>query len=160
MKSYRCFALVVLAAVSLSGCAFFGGGREPYPVAPGRGTVVDTAKSQIGVPYRAAGESPDRGFDCSGFVKWVYARHGLRLPRRTDDQVRVGRSVSRSDLKAGDLVFFMPSYKSSDLHVGIFDGQGGFIHSPSPGGRVRLDSLAAPYWRSTYYKASRVLSSD
>lgn len=157
MNSPHRIVLLLFLAFSLGGCAFSGGGREPYPVAPGTGTVVDTARSQIGAPYRGGGDSPSRGFDCSGFVQWVYARHGVRLPRRTDDQVRIGRAVSRSELRAGDLVFFMPSAKSSNLHVGIFDGHGGFIHSPSPGGRVREESLLAPYWRSTYYKANRVL---
>jgi cell wall-associated NlpC family hydrolase len=150
-------ALLVLAGLFLGGCAFSGGGREPYPIAPGKGTVVDTALSQVGAPYRGGGQSPESGFDCSGFVQWVYARHGVRLPRRTEDQLRAGRSVSISELRPGDLVFFMPSAKSSNLHVGIFDGHGGFIHSPSPGGRVREESLLAPYWRATYYKANRVL---
>lgn len=150
-------AFVLTLGLSLGGCALSTGGREPYPIAPGAGTVLDTAKSQIGVPYRAAGQSPEQGFDCSGFVQWVYARHGVRLPRRTDDQLRTGRPVTRGELRPGDLVFFMPSSKSASLHVGIFDGHGGFIHSPSPGGSVRGESLLAPYWRSTYYAANRVL---
>lgn len=157
MQTVFRFTLMLALALFLGGCAFSGGGREPYPIAPGTGSVVDTARSQIGVPYRAAGQSPDRGFDCSGFVQWVYARHGVRLPRRTDDQLRVGRPISRSQLKSGDLVFFLPSARSSSLHVGIFDGRGGFIHSPSSGGRVREESLLAPYWRTTYYAANRVL---
>ena len=158
MQAVIRIALLASLGLILGGCAFSGGGREPSPLAPGRGTVVDTARSQIGVPYRSAGQSPDTGFDCSGFVQWVYARHGVRLPRRTDDQLRVGRPVSKADLRPGDLVFFMPSAKSSSLHVGIFDGHGGFIHSPSPGGRVREDNLMAPYWRTSYYAANRVLS--
>jgi cell wall-associated NlpC family hydrolase len=157
MQTVSRLALMLALGVFLGGCAFSGGGREPYPIAPGTGSVVDTARSQIGVPYRAAGQSPDRGFDCSGFVQWVYARHGVRLPRRTDDQLHTGRPVSKSDLRSGDLVFFMPSSRSASLHVGIFDGHGGFIHSPSPGGRVREESLLAPYWRTTYYAANRVL---
>ncbi|EFL51648.1 NLP/P60 protein [Solidesulfovibrio fructosivorans JJ]] len=149
-------ALMVFLGLSLGGCAFFGSGSGPSGIAPGKGTIVDTARSQIGVPYRYAGQSPRQGFDCSGFVQWVYARHGIRLPRRTDDQIRVGRHVSKSELRPGDLVFFMPSAKSGSLHVGIFDGHGAFIHSPSSGGRVRADSMLAPYWRSTYYAANRV----
>lgn len=152
--------LILLACLGLflGGCAVLGGGNDYTGPPPGKGSVVDTAKSQIGVPYHTAGTSPRTGFDCSGFVQWVYARHGIRLPRRTDDQVHFGRSVSKAELRPGDLVFFMPSAKSSSLHVGIFDGRGGFIHSPSPGGRVREESLLAPYWRSSYYGAKRVLS--
>lgn len=157
MQTVLRIALMLMLGLSLGGCAFSGGGREPYPIAPGQGSVVDTARSQIGVPYHPAGQSPDRGFDCSGLVQWVYARHGVRLPRRTDDQLHAGRPVSRSELKPGDLVFFLPSAKSASLHVGIFDGHGGFIHSPSPGGRVREESMLAPYWRTTYYAANRVL---
>ncbi|EHJ48501.1 NLP/P60 protein [Solidesulfovibrio carbinoliphilus subsp. oakridgensis] len=157
MQTFFRLTLMLALGLFLGGCAFSGGGREPYSIAPGTGSVLDTARSQIGVPYRAAGQSPDRGFDCSGFVQWVYARHGVRLPRRTDDQLRTGRPVSKSELKTGDLVFFMPSSRSASLHVGIFDGHGGFIHSPSPGGRVREESILAPYWRTTYYAANRVL---
>ncbi|MEA4855927.1 MAG: C40 family peptidase [Solidesulfovibrio sp.] len=156
MRAIIRIALAVGLGLVLGGCALTGGWREPDLPPPGKGTVVDTARALIGVPYRTAGESPRTGFDCSGFVQWVYARHGVRLPRRTDDQVRSGRPVAKADLRPGDLVFFMPSPKSGDLHVGIFDGRGGFIHSPSPGGRVREESLFAPYWRASYYGANRV----
>jgi len=148
--------LLLLASLLLGGCAFSVGPREPVPLPPAQGSVLDTARSLIGTPYRPAGESPQQGFDCSGFVKWVYARHGVRLPRRTSDQLMIGRPVAREELQAGDLVFFAPSGKLSSLHVGIFDGHGGFIHSPSPGGRVREEHLLAPYWRSSYYAANRV----
>ena len=156
MKVLGRIALMLLMAVSLGGCASFGG-REPAPLTPGQGSVLDTARSQIGVPYRTAGQSPGQGFDCSGFVQWVYARHGIRLPRRTEDLLHTGRPVAWSDLRAGDLVFFMPSTRSSSLHVGIFNGSGGFIHSPSSGGRVREESMLAPYWRTSYHGAQRVL---
>jgi cell wall-associated NlpC family hydrolase len=157
MQAVARLALLACLGLFLGGCAYTGAGREAGLPPPGKGSVVDTARSQIGVPYRAAGVSPGTGFDCSGFVQWVYARHGVRLPRRTDDQLHIGRPVSKADLQPGDLVFFMPSAKSASLHVGIFDGRGGFIHSPSPGGRVREESLFAPYWRTSYYGANRVL---
>ena len=156
MKTVCRIAVTILVGLSLGGCASFGGG-DTYHLAPGTGSVLDTARSQIGAPYRGGGSSPSQGFDCSGFVQWVYARHGIRLPRRTKDLLRVGRPVAKGDLHAGDLVFFMPSAKSSSLHVGIFDGHGQFIHSPSPGGRVREESLLIPYWRAAYYQANRVL---
>jgi len=155
MKTFCRIVFMILVGMSLGGCAFFGG-ADSSSIAPGTGSVVDTARSQIGVAYRGGGSSPSQGFDCSGFVQWVYARHGLRLPRRTEDLLHVGRPVSKSELHAGDLVFFMPSAKRASLHVGIFDGHGGFIHSPSPGGRVREESLLLPYWRAAYYQANRV----
>lgn len=157
MKTVWRYTLLLLAGAMLAGCTSFGGNQAYAPVPGDRGTVLDTARSQLGTPYHRAGRSPSTGFDCSGFVQWVYARHGVRLPRRTEDQLHVGRPVSKSQMRAGDLVFFMPSRKSSSLHVGIFDGHGGFIHSPSPGGRVREESLLAPYWRTSYYAANRVL---
>ena len=149
-------ALLLLVSLTLCGCAFSVGSREPGPLPPAQGSVLETARSLIGTPYRPAGESPDKGFDCSGFVKWVYARHGVRLPRRTQDQLMAGRPVPKEELRAGDLVFFAPSGRLSSLHVGIFDGHGGFIHSPSRGGRVRQETIWAPYWKSSYYAANRV----
>jgi cell wall-associated NlpC family hydrolase len=146
----------LLVAAILSGCAPSGVGRDRAPTMD-QGSVLDTARSQIGRPYHTAGDSPETGFDCSGFVQWVFSRHGLRLPRRTEDQALSCHTVPWGELRAGDLVFFAPSYRTSALHVGIFDGRGSFIHSPSPGGRVRSESIMAPYWRSTYYKACRVL---
>jgi cell wall-associated NlpC family hydrolase len=149
-------ALLALCCLLLGGCAFSVTGSQPALPPPATGTVMETARALIGVPYRAAGQSPQDGFDCSGFVQWVYARHGIRLPRRTQDQLMAGQPVPKEALRAGDLVFFTPSGRFSSLHVGIFDGHGGFIHSPSPGGRVRQETIQAPYWKSSYYAANRV----
>jgi cell wall-associated NlpC family hydrolase len=149
--------LALFAAIALSGCAPSGIGRDSLPPVTDQGAIVATARSQIGTPSRAAGTSPSTGFDCSGFVQWVFARNGIRLPRRTNDQAQACHTVSWGHLRAGDLVFFTPSFRGSSLHVGIFDGRGSFIHSPSPGGRVRSESIMAPYWRAAYYKACRVL---
>jgi cell wall-associated NlpC family hydrolase len=149
--------LAIFVVVGLSGCAPSGLDRGSQPPAMGSNSVIETARAQIGTPYRAAGASPATGFDCSGFVQWVFARNGVRLPRQTSDQLRACHPVAWGDLRAGDLVFFTPSFRTSSLHVGIFDGRGSFIHSPSPGGRVRAESIMAPYWRTAYYKACRVL---
>ena len=150
-------ALLACLVLFLGGCAFSVADRAPIAPPPATGTVLETAQSLIGTPYRPAGETPSDGFDCSGFVKWVYARHGIRLPRRTQDQLMAGRPVRKEELRAGDLVFFAPSGALSSLHVGIFDGHGGFIHSPSRGGRVRQETIWAPYWKSSYYAANRVI---
>jgi cell wall-associated NlpC family hydrolase len=147
----------ILLAAFLSGCAATAPAPPAPPLPADRGAVLDTARAQIGRPYRTAGESPREGFDCSGLVQWVYARHGVRLPRSTADQAHTCRPVAWGQLRAGDLVFFTPSLKTDQLHVGIFDGRGGFIHSPRPGGRVREESIMAPYWRTAFYMGCRVL---
>jgi len=118
--------------------------------------VTDTARSQLGVPYRSGGDSPREGFDCSGLVQWCYSAHGVKLPRRTEDQLRVGVPVNREDLQPGDLVFFNVTRKRWGLHVGIYTGRGRFIHSPTPGARVREESLYERYWQRTYIGARRV----
>lgn len=158
MRAVPIQVLGILLAVGLIGCAAPEGMRGPAELGPRDGNaVLSTARSQLGRPYRYAGDSPETGFDCSGFVQWVFSRHGVRLPRSTRDQVVACRPVTWGELRAGDLVFFTPSFKTSEMHVGIFDGHGVFIHSPSPGGRVREENLMAPYWRTAYYKGCRVL---
>ncbi len=113
-----------------------------------RGQVVQTAKRYLGVPYRYGGESPD-GFDCSGFVMYVYDRNGLRLPRGTVEQYRAGRPVSRRSLGPGDLLFF--SIRGGKIsHVGIYAGGESFIHAPRSGKRVSLARLDNDYWRKRY----------
>ncbi len=145
------------ALLFLSGCGWFSHTPAPGRPAPGQGTVVDTVRSQIGVPYAYGGDAPDKGFDCSGLVKWAYSLHGVVLPRRAADQAAAGFHVSKGKLRPGDLVFFNTSRKKTSLHVGVFSGRNAFIHSPSSGGRVREDKLFAPYWKNTFYTARRII---
>ncbi|GFK94018.1 Murein DD-endopeptidase MepH [Fundidesulfovibrio magnetotacticus] len=128
----------------------------PEPLPPPKASVVETARGQLGAPYRAGGDSPRSGFDCSGLVQWCYAVQGHKLPRRTEDMLKVGRPVDKADLKPGDLVFFNVTRKRWGLHVGIYTGRGRFIHSPTPGAHVREESLAERYWVRTYIGARRV----
>jgi cell wall-associated NlpC family hydrolase len=102
------------------------------------------------------GASPRSGFDCSGLVQWVYAQHGLFLPRTTSELLRVGVAVPVQDLAAGDLVFFRIG-KNRTLHVGIATGQGSFIHSPKPGYRVREENLFVRYWTQRKIGVRRLL---
>jgi murein DD-endopeptidase len=116
--------------------------------------VVTTAKQFIGVPYHYGGESPRSGFDCSGLTYYVYKRYGYSLPRRAKDQMKVGRQVGRRDLRPGDLVFFK---QYGDYHVGLYTGNGKFIHAPRSGKRVQTESLNKGYYRRNFFTARRVL---
>ena len=111
--------------------------------------AVALARAELGVPYVWGGESPS-GFDCSGLVQYVYSRLGVALPRVAADQYGAGRHVSRSDLRAGDLVFF-----DHLGHVGIYMGGGRFIHAPHTGTVVQISSLAG-WYADTYVGATRV----
>jgi len=132
----------------------------PETTARSKETVVQTARSQIDTPYRSGGNSPSEGFDCSGLVQWCYAVHGYTLPRRTEDMLHIGVPVAKEDLIPGDLVFFNVTHKRWGLHVGMYSGHGMFVHSPTPGARVREESLYERYWIRTYIGARRVLKAN
>jgi cell wall-associated NlpC family hydrolase len=118
------------------------------------GHAADNALAMLGKPYRHSGNTP-AGFDCSGLVQYSYSKVGVNLPRATQAQRREGQSVSASELRRGDLVFFDQEGKKSS-HVGIYVGQGRFVHAPSTGGRVRTDGLDATYWRTHFVEARRL----
>lgn len=115
--------------------------------------VLQTAMRFVGVPYVFGGNSPD-GFDCSGFTRYVYARYGIGLPRMADEQYDLGKPVSKSQLRPGDLVFFT-TYAEGVSHVGIYLGEGKFISATSSRG-VAIDRLADGYWGPRYVGARRV----
>lgn len=117
--------------------------------------IIATAKKYIGVPYVWGGSSPS-GFDCSGFVQYVFKAHGITLPRTAKQQWKVGTSVSKANLRPGDLVYFANTYTSGISHLGIYVGNNQFIHASSSQGVV-ISSLSNSYWASHYYGAKRVL---
>lgn len=117
--------------------------------------IIDSAKQYIGVPYVWGGTSPN-GFDCSGLVYYVFRQHGIYLNRTAATQYEHGVSVSKSNLQPGDLVFFANTYKAGISHVGIYVGNGQFIHASSSQG-VTISYLSNSYWASHYYGARRVL---
>lgn len=119
-----------------------------------RDKIVSTARQYIGVPYLWGGTTPS-GFDCSGFVQYVYNRNGITLPRTTKQQWTTGIGISKSSLQAGDLVFFQTD-SSGVSHVGIYIGNNQFIHSSSSKG-VIISSLSSTYWANAYLGARRVL---
>lgn len=154
-------ALLVVAV--LTGCASSPPPRAPAIQAPAltAASSADLAMRAIGLvgtPYRSAGADPGVGFDCSGFVVYVYRDvYGLPLPRSTAAQYGMDlRAPRRSALKTGDLVFFDTGGKGVS-HVGIYVGEGRFVHAPNHGGRVRLDHLDDRYWKARYRGARRVL---
>lgn len=117
--------------------------------------IVTYAKNYIGVPYQYGGTTAS-GFDCSGFVKYVMEHFGYTLPHSSNDQYSYGTRVEKSQLVAGDLVFFKYLGSARISHVGIYVGDGNFIHSPIPGQSVKIDSLATGYFAGCYYGATRV----
>jgi cell wall-associated NlpC family hydrolase len=126
-----------------------------------REMLVQMAMKLRDIRYRRGGRAPDTGFDCSGFVQYVFAQAlGIDLPDNSVSQAEAGLRVGRGELKTGDLVFFHTRGKGIS-HVGIYLDNGRFIHSPSSGKRVRVDELGDPYWAHRFVGARRpeVLSS-
>ena len=117
--------------------------------------IISTAKSFLGVPYVWGGQSPS-GFDCSGYINYVFGKHGITLPRTAAEQFNVGTSVSKSNLIPGDLVYFT-TYKEGPSHVGIYLGNGEFIHASSGKEEVTISNLSSNYYTSRYIGAKRVI---
>jgi cell wall-associated NlpC family hydrolase len=164
---------MVLAALTLAAaCASGGGIPRPFP-SPGNRPVlappgvpgpsataavgvmdlVGTALALRGIPYLNGGTGPS-GFDCSGFTQYVYARHGVLLPREVRDQYAGGTPVEDDDLKVGDLLFFT-TVAPGPTHVGIAIGGDEFVHAPSSRGVVRVERFSAGYWSARYLGARR-----
>ncbi len=170
--------MLVVFALALGGCASIeqqktidaSPASEPRPLRSARTGPAEAldlraddllmqAVGLIGTPYRFGGTTPQQGFDCSGFTSFVFREAvGVELPRTANDQFKqAGMPVSKQDLAAGDLVFFRQGRGRID-HVGIYVGEGRFVHSPSRGGRVRIDALAAPHWTRIFQGARRPLA--
>jgi len=119
--------------------------------------LVMTAMNFLGVPYRLGGNSAEQGFDCSGFTRHVFEHSiGLVLPRRSHEQATQAGllPVKREELKPGDLVFFN-TMRRAFSHVGIYVGEGRFIHAPATGGEVRVEDMRAAYWQRRFNGARR-----
>lgn len=114
------------------------------------------ALKMVGKPYRYGGAAPS-GFDCSGLVYFSYRQAGLELPHNTDRQREISRPIRRASVRRGDLVFFDLEGKKNS-HVGIYLGDGRFVHAPSSGKHVRTDRLDAPYWKKHFSEARRLSS--
>jgi cell wall-associated NlpC family hydrolase len=120
-----------------------------------RYNVTGTALNLRGTPYRNGGSDPS-GFDCSGFVKYVFEQNGVSVPRTVGDLYRLGTQIDARQLEPGDLVFFTTTSPGAS-HVGIVIGGDEFVHAPSTTGQVRVERLSAPYWSTRLIGARRVL---
>ena len=118
--------------------------------------ATDDALGLIGVRYKRGGTSPETGFDCSGFVGHVFREGmGLILPRTSREISKEGQAIKKNELQPGDLVFFN-TMRRTFSHVGIYLGEGQFIHSPRSGGKVRIEDMRESYWAKRYEGARRV----
>ncbi|MAB97964.1 MAG: hydrolase Nlp/P60 [Pseudomonadaceae bacterium] len=160
-------ALLLVLAL-LAGCA--SQAPAPQPVQPivshsfngNADDVLMRAIGLVGTPYVYGGNTPQGGFDCSGLIGFVYRdAAGIQLPRTTSQLINLrGPSVPRSALQSGDLVFFATAGGNKVSHAGIYVGEGRFVHAPSSGGTVRIDSLSNVYWQRAYLNAKRVFTAD
>jgi cell wall-associated NlpC family hydrolase len=153
-------------ALALSACA---SGPQPRPehaappsaaampplAADPRVLMVDAATAMLGQPYHWGGAAPG-GFDCSGLVYFSASGAGIRVPRTAEEQLSSGIPITRDDVRAGDLVFMHLDRKG--LHVGIAVSNERFIHAPSSGGRVRIDSLGSQPYAHAYLGARRIIA--
>ncbi len=157
----RVTSFVILC--TLTACASSPRAADNGVATPGKNAYADRAIAQraadyaqdmIGKPYRYGGNSPS-GFDCSGLVQYSYSRAGIEVPRTTRSQRKSGVSINSQSLRAGDLMFFDQEGRKSS-HVGIYIGDGRFVHAPSSGKHVRVDRLDAKYWKKHFAGARRI----
>jgi len=144
------FASVLLAACSL-GPQHAAGGAPPHSALHREAVAV--AKQLLGAPYRYGGSGPG-GFDCSGLVQYAYSRAGAQVPRTTDAQYRAATPINPRRVRPGDLLFFQIGGRIS--HVGLYAGDGRFVHAPSSGKRVSFGRLDNPYWEDHLIAAGRL----
>ncbi len=172
MRKHNLLFLIGFIGLVLSGCAansvrLSESESEPEPAAATAPMINATDRASrvalqalvyLGTPYRVGGLSPQTGFDCSGLVAYVYREGaGLALPRNTLDLSVLGQAVERGALRPGDLVFYN-TQRRENSHVGIYLGEDRFIHAPTSGGEVRVESLRADYWVRRYNGARRVIA--
>ena len=136
-------------------CAFAGLLAAPAP-ALASVAVSEQALAVVGVPYVRGGNTPRQGFDCSGLVVYVFRiAAGIELPRRVAGLKSAGQPVRLRDLEPGDLLFYNTRHRPYS-HVGIYVGNGRFVHAPRPGARVRVEEIGKRYWRARFNGARRI----
>ena len=152
-------ALSCLLALLLAACAGQREDEAPSANADDANAVLFSAMQQVNKPYRYGGSSPQSGFDCSGLITYVYRESvGLALPRTVREmQAMAAPAVNRAQLQTGDLMIFATAGNKPD-HAGIYVGEGRFVHAPSKGGKVRLETFAQDYWQHSFVTARRPLA--
>ena len=145
----RTISLLILITLLVSGC------QQTPSVSTSKATAATSvAKNMIGQPYRYGGQSPG-GFDCSGLVWYSYKSVGIKTARTSKELRKKARKISRKKMRAGDLVFFKGWVRTG--HVGIYIGNGRFIHAPSSGKKVKIDRLDMGYWDEHFKSAGRLI---
>lgn len=160
-------SIALLLVLASAGCATRGATPRPFPgpvhpparsvaspIAESAEGIVGTALALRGAPYRNGGHDPT-GFDCSGFVKYVFEQHGLAFPRSVAEQFQLGTDVTPETIQPGDLVFFSTVAPGAS-HVGIAIGSAEFVHAPSSNGFVRTERIDAGYWSARLVGAKRI----
>jgi cell wall-associated NlpC family hydrolase len=122
--------------------------EDAGPEAVFRKAIISSAKKYIGTGYRYGGRG-EGGFDCSGFVQFIFREHGILLPRTAAGQFEQGEKIDLSQAAPGDLLFFKIDHEKI-THVGIYAGNSEFIHAPSTGKKVTIDSVEAAYWKTRF----------
>ncbi|MGE1154659.1 C40 family peptidase [Pseudomonas kitaguniensis] len=157
-RSMLCSVIVSLSCLVTSASANFrphvAFGSAPKPSI---NNLIDRAHALLGTPYKGGGTSVDQGFDCSSLLVYLFKTEAnIGLPRTTTAMHRSSAAtIAREALKPGDAVFFNGDGRGQVSHVGLYIGEGKFIHSPSTGKRVRIDSLSSSYWNKHYTTAKR-----
>ena len=134
----------------------WGSAVRAQPATGGAADLVLSAIGLLGTPYRSGGDRPSSGLDCSGLVRYVASSVlGVQLPRQTEAISRVGVEVQAQRLQPGDLVFFNTLGRPFS-HVGVYLGEGQFVHAPARQGQVRIEQMLLPYWRGRFNGARRL----
>lgn len=152
-RACRIVALAILCVLPGAACATRSGPRVLPPSGAPGAEVARTATALLGTPYRDGGQDPS-GFDCSGFVHYVFARHGLVAPRDVRRLWTWGAAITADEIRAGDLLFFATA-GSGPSHVTIAIDRERFVHAPSARGVVRIESRASAYWAKRFVGARR-----
>lgn len=163
MKNLTLYLVLLSAALFLSGCApisnidsnqrhGYGSSHSSnnYSLSPQRRQMMKVAHQSLGSRYKWGGETPREGFDCSGLMQHTYKRSGIRIPRTAAQQRDASRRISRSQLRPGDMIFFKTGRRSN--HVGIYTGNGEFIHASTGSKRVKKVKLNTSYWNKHFVK--------
>ena len=158
MQRVKALLIIGVVLLAFSGCA----SAPVTPTSTAKATAADRgdaaaalAAKMVGKPYKYGGASP-AGFDCSGLVSYSFKQAGVALPHNTAQQRTTSRLIKVAELQRGDLLFFDQEGKKNS-HVGIYLGNGRFVHAPSSGKTVRSDALSNPYWKKHLTEARRAV---